>query len=312
MRHTVPIVFAFDNNLIMPAGVALYSLLRNAREDTFYDMFILHSAKSDLDRSALKQLEDRFDNFRIQYRDVGDTFDGAFQIRGINTVTYYRLLIPQLIPEYDTILYSDVDVIFQEDLRSLYETTDLSDCYIAGVNSLAHLHPDSDTYYASQLKLDSRHIVYAGNIILNAKKIREDGLTAQFLKEAENNYKFQDLDILNIVCRGRIKEIGMSFCATNKIAELMATSRAELLNYWTEQEIEHTIRSGLIHYNGLKPWKGICINHDIWWEYYRQSPYFDYNFYYDYYLRRMNELDGLSLSKRLKVLFRFFTVGQTK
>ena len=37
---TVPIAFAFDNNLVFPACVCLSSLLMNAKDDTFYDTLI--------------------------------------------------------------------------------------------------------------------------------------------------------------------------------------------------------------------------------------------------------------------------------
>ena len=39
---TVPILFTFDQSLLMPAGVCLTSLLESADADTFYDIFILH------------------------------------------------------------------------------------------------------------------------------------------------------------------------------------------------------------------------------------------------------------------------------
>lgn len=42
----IPIVFCFDDNLLMPAGVCLTSLLEHANPDTFYDIFILHDNKS--------------------------------------------------------------------------------------------------------------------------------------------------------------------------------------------------------------------------------------------------------------------------
>lgn len=44
--NTVPIVFAFDNNLILPACVCISSLMMHAREDTFYDIFILHAQRN--------------------------------------------------------------------------------------------------------------------------------------------------------------------------------------------------------------------------------------------------------------------------
>ena len=48
--NIVPIAFAFDNNLVMPAGICISSLMMNANEDTFYDIFILHSASENLDK----------------------------------------------------------------------------------------------------------------------------------------------------------------------------------------------------------------------------------------------------------------------
>lgn len=46
--NTIPIVFAFDNNLILPACVCISSLLMNAKENTFYDIFILYSSDTPL------------------------------------------------------------------------------------------------------------------------------------------------------------------------------------------------------------------------------------------------------------------------
>ena len=54
--NTVPIVFAFDNNLVFPACICISSLLINAKESTFYDIFILHSEKEILDTENLNRI----------------------------------------------------------------------------------------------------------------------------------------------------------------------------------------------------------------------------------------------------------------
>ena len=118
-KNIVPIAFAFDNNLVMPACICISSLLMNARPDTFYDIFILQPKDEELNKAELNKIPSYFANCKLNYRKVENIFDNAFQTRGINTVTYYRLLIPQLIPEYNVVLYSDVDVIFQDDLAIL-------------------------------------------------------------------------------------------------------------------------------------------------------------------------------------------------
>lgn len=307
---TVPIVFAFDNNLVLPACVCISSLLMNAKEDTFYDIFILHSSKTNLHKEQLDELPKYFNRCRIQYCVVDNTFDQAFEIRGITTPTYYRLLIPELILEYDKIIYSDVDVIFRFDLSDIYFHTDLNDCYVAGVNALVPFIPDMKKYYLKLGKVNVDNIIYAGNIILNSKKIREDNIVEQFKELAKNRFHFQDLDVLNIACKGNITYLKPVFCLTTYFSELALRHRYLLRKFWSDEDIDEALTKGIVHYNGQKPWKGICVNFDIWWEYYRKSPFFDEKFYFEFFYTRLNELDQLSLWKRIKILIRYFVYGK--
>lgn len=82
----VPIAFAFDNNLVFPACICLSSLLMNAKEGTFYDIFILHSSKVELSKEQLNELPRHFNHCRIQYRAVDNTFEQSFEIN-LNSAT---------------------------------------------------------------------------------------------------------------------------------------------------------------------------------------------------------------------------------
>lgn len=308
----IPIVFAFDSNMLFPASVCMTSLLTNARKTTFYDIYILYSEKVELDKHFLDIICAEFKNCRLQYRAVDATFDSAFEIRDITTSAYYRLLIPDIIPEYETILYSDVDVIFRDDLSDVYFNTDMEDCYIAGVDSIAHMIPDLKTYYEQERKTDSRGNIYSGNLIINSKKMREDGIVDKFRKHVDKKYKFQDMDIINIVCKGKIKYLSPSFCYTTYISDFAVNNREALTAFWSEEEIQEAQDRGIVHYNGQKPWKGACINFDIWWEYYRKSPFFDARYYYQFFENMLNEQDRLPLLKRIKILVRYFLYGRKK
>lgn len=308
--NTIPIAFAFDNNLVLPACVCISSLMMNAKEDSFYDIFILHSVHVALKKDELDKLAQYYKNCRIQYRQVDETFDSAFEIRGITTPAYYRLLIPELIPEYDKIIYSDVDVIFRSDLSDIYVNTDLTNYYVAGVNSLSHLVPEYRHYYIEKLHLDPEKIIYSGNLIINSQKIKEDNLIPLFKEQAKNDYKFQDMDILNIVCRGKIQYLSSEFCLSTFIVQASIYNNESILKLWNQSDIDKALKQGIVHYNGQKPWKGYCINFDIWWEYYRKSPFFDEKFYFDFFYHRLNIFDQLSLWKRIKILVRYFVYGK--
>lgn len=305
--NTIPIAFCFDNNLVKPACVCLSSLMMSANEDTFYDIFVLHSQNENLDRKHLERIPQYFKNCRIQYRTVDNTFDKAFEIRGITTPAYYRLLIPEIIPEYDKVLYSDVDVIFRSDLSEYYNI-DMTGYYIAGVDSLANFQPELVKYYNDTVGTGPEGIIYSGNLIINSKLILEDNVIPRFKELAKNKYMFQDMDVLNITCRGKIKYLPPAFCFTTYISEYNVYRKDELMKVWKREDVEDALTKGIVHFNGKKPWKDVCINFDIWWEYYRRCPFFDEKHYFDFFNYKLNELDYLPLKKRVKVLLRYFFV----
>lgn len=306
----VPVVFAFDNNLAMPAAVCFYSLLTNAKPDTIYDIHVLHGKSVKLDTSYIGRVMAAFPRHKVSYISVNNIFDDAFEVRGITIPAYYRLIIPEVLSQYDKVIYSDVDVIFRDDLSELYRTYPLDNLYIAGVNNLAHLDADLGKHYGEILHLDITKIICSGFLLMNSKKIDEDGLVDKFKKEASKRYKYQDQDILNIVCAGHIGQLAPKISLLTYIVFMANYKRAELLNLWSESEITKALMNGNIHYNGQKPWKGYCVNFDIWWEYYRKSPIFDEKYYFDFFYDKLDEYDRLPLMKRIKILVRYFVYGK--
>lgn len=307
---TVPIVFAFDNNLVLPACICISSLLMNANEDTFYDIIILHSSKVDLHKEQLDKLPKNFNRCRIQYRVVDNTFDQAFEIRGITAATYYRLLIPELIPEYDKVIYADVDIIFRMDLSELYDIK-MGDNYIAATRELGmNLTEDGQKYIHSMRELSVGSYIQAGFIVMNNKAILKDNIHIQFKKWSDKKLKFQDQDILNIVCKERIHYLSLEYNMTD-YSYFFAIKKTELIkNLFSDEVIKYAINNGNIHFNGHKPWKKYSVNFDIWWEYYRKSPFFKEDFYFNFFYTRLNILDQLPLWKRIKILIRYFVYGK--
>lgn len=306
--NIVPVAFAFDHNLNYPACVCISSLLMSSKEDTFYDLFILHSQQEYIDTDALDKIPAHFPNCRIQYRSVGIEFNRAFEIRGITVAAYYRLLIPDLIPEYDKIIYSDIDVIFRMDLSELY-AQDLSFYYLAATYDWGMLfNEDGRKYIDSVEGLRSGDYIQSGFLLLNSKKIREDGLVSQFKKQAAKNYKFQDQDILNIVCGHCKCVLPLRYNMTDYAFYYIMNNPEYFEQMYPKKELLEAVKNGNIHYNGHKPWKKYSVNFDIWWEYYRKSPFFNEHFYFNFFYGKLNEFDNLSLSKRVKILLRWFFV----
>ena len=307
--NIIPIVFAFDNNLILPACVCISSLLMNANKDTFYDIFILHSETELLEKEEINKLYLFYSNCKITYVLVTNEFEDGYEVRGITKATYYRLLIPQLITQYDKIIYSDVDVIFRSDLSDLYKI-DIENEYVAATYDLGMILSDTGRKHINKLSMfEQCKYMQAGFILMNSKKMRMDSLIETFQKLYRNKYKYQDQDLLNIVCIRSHKLLPFKYNMTNYVFYYL-NKKHDYFSCFSKEVIDEALEKGTIHYNGQKPWKGGCINFDIWWEYYRKSPFFDKTYYFDFFDKMLNELDCLTLWKRIKVLLRYFVYGR--
>lgn len=123
---TIPVIFAFDENYALPASVAIRSLVETKSAETDYEIVVLHGG---LNRRIMRRMETvapirwvKVDRHR--FVDYPKGWSGE--------ATWYRLLLGELLPEYDRVIWSDVDVLFRRDLSSVF-TLELGDADWAGV-----------------------------------------------------------------------------------------------------------------------------------------------------------------------------------
>ena len=307
--RTIPIVLTFDNNMSLPAAVCISSMMQSANVDTFYDFYILYSNRRPAIIGADKLLK-TYSNMRFTYRDVGDVFNGAYEVRGITAAAYYRLLAANVVPEYDKVIYADVDMIFRLDLSDLYEC-DLSDYYYGAVYAI-NLNLDySGRKHVKSIGLVPGDYYLSGFSVMNLRKIREDNLIPFFVELASRNYKYQDQDIMNIVCKNKILSIPYVYSMTVSAFEAVSYNTKLLETKYLHNPFDRDpLVYSNIHFNGVKPWKDWCPNMDQWWECYRKSPIYDPAFYFNFFHNKLEYLDQLSLMKRIKILLRFFVFGR--
>lgn len=309
---TIPIVLTFDGNMSLPAGLCISSILMSGNPENFYDIFVLHSGKEPA-ITGVEAILKTFSNVRIQYRSVGDAFKGAFEIRGITSAAYYRLLAPELITEYDRAIYADVDTLFRLDLQSLLER-EMGDNYLGAVYALEmNINPDRKKYVESIGATPGDYFV-SGLLLMNLQAMRRDDIVSKFKEYANRQFKYQDQDIINIVCKGRIMSIPYVYHMYDAAFGIVSLHDTKLLEskYMITESNDDPLLYSNIHFNGAKPWKTWCPNLDQWWECYRKSPIYDAKYYYTFFYDKLTFLDQLPLMKRIKILARFFIYGRKK
>ena len=133
VNETIPVVYASDNNYMIPTIVSVCSLLENKKEHTKYDIIILHDTNiSEYYITKLKRMVKK-KGCSIRFIDMKNHFcNVSSQIKHITIVTYYRLLLPGLLQEYNKCIWLDGDTIVCQDLTELYNTV-VNNFFIAGV-----------------------------------------------------------------------------------------------------------------------------------------------------------------------------------
>lgn len=291
----VPIVFSTDHNYIMPTGTAIISLLEKS-DDCKPQIYILQSDNvTDDDRSILTSICRKY-SCTIKFISIGSIFNKCFEVRGITTASYYRLLIPWLLPEFDKVVYCDGDLVFNKSVSNIYNFN-IGDNYVAGVYTGFKLHTHTGAHIKG-LGLDVETYINSGVLLINAKKQRELDLKDKFISLSARKFLFQDQDIVNLVCKGHIGLMPRTFNTTpNAIQDIVLDKDESGDCLAALQGFRSPV---IIHYAGTKPWKEFTYWWMDWWQNYVKSPF------YDPALEYKIERATLSKEPRLRPAFSLF------
>ena len=162
----------------------------------------------------------------------------------------------------------DSDIIVNCDLRELY-SIDIEDNFVAGVKEF-QLAKNERAKVAKCRELSVANVdnyIYAGVMLMNLELIRFTCIEQEFVKEIGKGYMYQDQDVINKCCWGKIGKIPLKYNFLNRhigLEDLLINTIYSL------EEINET-KNGkvIIHFPGKnKPWiYPKCKGGDIWWKY---------------------------------------------
>ena len=251
-KKSIPIFYASDEKYMPYLGVALASLKACKSENFDYHIHVLYTGILNGYATKIKQMEE--DNLHISFIDVTSEIDrlrDCMICRDYYTpAIYYRLLIPELFPNYDKVLYMDCDTVALTDVAELYNV-DIGENYIGAVADQAVAAvPAFREYTKNALGIDAENYFNSGVIVMNLKKFREVNFCDKFAKVLRS-YNFiiaPDQDVLNLICKDKVCYYGAG---------------------WNKMPIagEDDKKPQLIHYNlTMKPWHydGILYEEYFW------------------------------------------------
>lgn len=276
LETRIPIALATDENYAMPTAVAMTSILENAAESTFYDFYLLvPSAFSAQTAEEIALIKVAYPHCDINFIDMKDSFsDTLMRVSYITKPACYRLMLGEILPQYEKCIYLDSDIIVCSDLAEFF-STDLEGFYLGGIKDIDFNDPfqnNDERYKETGLSAKSNYI-NSGVLLMNLKKIRKDGMTEIFLREIKKGYMFADQDVVNITCLNKIKHLPLKYNLMSYIFQ--SPDRKPNLVYPKGEFDEAKNNPVIIHYaTPLKPWLYHGLKFDAeWYKYFIVSPF---------------------------------------
>ncbi|MBV9487633.1 MAG: glycosyltransferase family 8 protein, partial [Frankiaceae bacterium] len=169
----------------------------------------------------------------------------------IPTTMWYRVLLPELLPDVDRVLYLDADTIVASELQTLWATP-LDGAYLAAVSNV--FEPGMEGHAAAVGIDDSTTYFNSGVLLLNLAEMRSDRCSDAILACARNRpLLWPDQDALNLVLGRRCVLLHPRWNCMNTLF----FGRAGDTIFGAERVVEATSNPGVIHFEGpgmAKPW----------------------------------------------------------
>lgn len=296
-KPVVPVVFGTDENYVPYCGVAIQSLLDCRSSQMQYDIIVLYDALSVYARSSLQSLEQ--DDATIRFICIHEQIKNlrALEYNHLTVASAYRLVIPEVLPEYEKVLYLDSDIVICDDVAKLYGI-DIGDCALGAAHGyFKHMETDFMFYHITRnLKIGTEDFFNAGILIMNLEAFRRKQITEKCFKllgERDDLY-FMDQCALNIVCRGKVFFIPQRW--NEEWERWMDESTID------EAQIARGNDAAIIHYAGLwKAWDypGRFLA-DRFWSVARRTVFYEQILVAAQLYRQNEAMELLCISDKLK------------
>ena len=208
---------AAEGDYIRHSAAMLSSLLSQSGQAPIR-VFYLHDHLADAsDLRLLQQMVNAYPAASLTLHEVQDELVEGLPTRGFTgKATWYRIFLPELLPDLDRILCLDVDLLIADSIEPLWRL-DMGDSLIAAVtNVLAPMYMRRP----SELGLDPRAYFNAGVMLFDLEKMRRADVTERirsFAVEHADELVLRDQDALNRILASRRMPIHPRWNAMNSL-----------------------------------------------------------------------------------------------
>lgn len=244
---------ASDDNFAQHLTVMLCSCLFNFSKEYFLHVFVLDGGISLKKKDIIKNVFLNYKNAKITFLPINSHKYIKFKKNPfLSEVSYYRIDLPNILPNLNKIIYLDCDIIVLGDITEIWNT-DMKDKVIIAAQEDIWTKEIYDNFFKSNYKIDYFN---SGVMLLDLQKMRDENIsqrTIAFIKE--NNDKLFDCDQLplNFILLNRWCKMTSqwNFCSGLELSHNYYNTTLSKEDFYLAKE-----QPKLLHYTSrfFKPW----------------------------------------------------------
>jgi lipopolysaccharide biosynthesis glycosyltransferase len=264
---------ATEGDYVGHSAAMLHSLLVNTTDASVH-VHYLHGPDFAPTEARLMAEMVEANGGAISFLSVPDDLCRGLPTEGFTgKATWYRVLVPQLFPHLDRLIFLDLDLIVTESLRPLWKT-DLKGSYVAAVtNVLPHHYAD----LLAAAGFETTTYFNAGVLLMDLERMRQDRCTEAMVDYGVSNADslvLRDQDALNAVLGRRRLPLDPRWNCMNSFFVYPWSA-----DVFDADALEAAKRNPAIrHYEGPginKPWHYLCEqdSRELYVRHRRQTPW---------------------------------------
>lgn len=186
---------------------------------------------------------------------------------------WFRLLLPELLPDLSRVLYLDCDIIINESLDQLW-ATDIGEAPLAAVHNPLHPHISPEWIHRLGIPHVDRYF-NSGVLLMDLSRMRSQGLVNKMVLLAAKigqSTPYPDQDVLNQILWDEWHPLRPKYNAQHVIFEIFS----EEMHFDRAEIRQARNRPVIIHFSGrTKPWHDVCGHRykQLYWRHLDQTPW---------------------------------------
>lgn len=261
-KDTLHVGFGFDAAYVRPMGVSLTSIVVN-NPNIHIHTHLFASSLSDGDLLKFESLVNKYLNLEISLYHVDDKIINMLPVKQyLPLATYFRLMMPIILPDIDRLLYLDSDILCLGSISEILEIDMESKTalVISDINRTAYKRIEA-------LALKSEKYFNAGIMLIDCKRWNEKKFSEKALSllcNSPDRFLYLDQDVLNLILEDDSKYIDKEW---NYIrGEYALPSNIKLLHCTAHPKPWKILcnskeQSLFLRYETLSPWRGTPLEY---------------------------------------------------